>query len=325
MNPKQLPYPFALPATLLALSLAPCLVLGGCAKNSEGDAETEAIQRQIQKQFPVNFDQQLSPAELAAVVRDFKAILDSSVNAASGSLFESAFGGTRVDAVVQYMGERVHYILAPDLPISARIEMGATAPEPSPSPSSPQDPQKRGIVLATNVGTVVWMIQEAHPEESLFLRFNSERVHFETSRVGLIQLGKSYASAALTSLERATVLVHEGRHSDCTGGLMQSDLAKIRAGEYPASNLCGHRHVACPAGHALEGLPACDEHPWGAYSIEAIYASAIEKTCDKCTSEQRELAAVAKLDALSRILVLEPMLKGELGLPDMSSSGVLNR
>jgi hypothetical protein len=124
----------------------------------------------------------------------------------------------------------------------------------------------------------------------------------------------------ITSALRTSTLVHEARHSDCTGGMDSDDVGRIRAGGMPASTECFYRHVDCPKGHPMAGLEACDEIAWGAYTMGALFSAALAKNCTNCSEEEKQQALMVTMDGFSRVLVLEAMMKGQLGDPDMSSS-----
>ena len=73
---------------------------------------------------------------------------------------------------------------------------------------------------------------------------------------------------------------------------------------------CGHLHEACPAGHSLEGIIACDVHPWGAYVIDAIYSAAIVEKCSSCSEVQIQAANANLLDVIQRPIFFEELLDG---------------
>src|SRR5262249_4759019 len=145
-------------------------------------------------------------------------------------------------------------------------------------------------------------------------RVGEEKVALNSSRVGIIQLGVGYTQKvgqgseqryARTEVERVSTLVHEARHSDCTGGLWKSDLERFRKGDMPTHRECGHLHINCPPDHALAGLPACDGAPWGAYAIGGLYSAGVFKTCKNCDEKTKALAKADALDQLSRVQGLE--------------------
>ena len=138
---------------------------------------------------------------------------------------------------------------------------------------------------------------------------------------------------------RQATLVHEARHSDCTGGVSQAALNVARnsrniiefVNNYPAMN-CGHLHTMCPAWHEFKDLPACDRHFWGAYAVGYVFAAA--KQDPNSTGFRDVLLRYMENDSASRLLYLtkgtnriidvEPMLNGQYGLPDMTSSGIVD-
>jgi hypothetical protein len=121
---------------------------------------------------------------------------------------------------------------------------------------------------------------------------------------------------------RQAILVHEARHSDCTGGISQTDLQTLRDAQNDdvtnalvAHMHCGHLHVKCPAGHEYAGLQACDNEAWGAYTVGEMYYRGVRED-PNISGENRALADAVIVDYKSRSLVPRD------GMADMSSSGV---
>jgi hypothetical protein len=116
--------------------------------------------------------------------------------------------------------------------------------------------------------------------------------------------------------------MHEARHSDCTGGISNNDLAILRASHNTRetdrtfnNRACGHMHTYCPAGHTFEKYLACDDRPWGAYAIQYVYLRALLTTYQ---GADRAIMDASVVDTRSRLL----MDVGSMGRPDMSSAGL---
>jgi hypothetical protein len=238
-----------------------------------------------------------------------------------GSLIRLVFQGGEdvMTGVVRYLDERVNYIFSSESDTDSLIQVGRRMSDRVAQESS------GAVVMAMNIGMAGWLIHEAvGPNQGTFFKFEGKKIPLSSSRVGLIQLGEGYSRDNVSSLERIETLVHEGRHSDCTGGLSQSALEGLRLGILPSERACGHTHVACPEGHPLAGLMACDDHPWGAYTVGAVFSIMMSRSCENCTESEKQMAELSALDSLSRVdeTIMEGSLNGEYGAPDMSSQGV---
>ncbi len=186
--------------------------------------------------------------------------------------------------------------------------------------------------IAANLGTLGWFISLAmQPKETVF-RFGETILPIQESRVGVVQLGRIYSKrrflglgeAKLPSIVRISTLVHEARHSDCTGGVTMGQVEALLNQGVVLNPSCGHLHGECPAGHDLAGITACDTHAWGAYAVGAVFSAWVERSCTSCTEKERQASYADALDSISRVVPIEAMLNGEAGLPDMSSSGVIS-
>jgi hypothetical protein len=119
-------------------------------------------------------------------------------------------------------------------------------------------------------------------------------VESTSTRMGLIGLTGAYSTLKDQNdkeipipLEgRISVLVHEGRHSDCPDS-------------FDAEN-CGYQHRICPTGHPLAGERACDNSVWGPYAIQAVYLSSTQDNYKVNSLENRVIEAMTN-DNFSRI------------------------
>ncbi|HAR41495.1 MAG TPA: hypothetical protein DCS07_02505 [Bdellovibrionales bacterium] len=262
-------------------------------------------------------DPGVGKSERALLVEDVSRISSIEIQSAPGTAFDLIFGGTNTNHVLTYLDERINYFIPEDGEIDSRLVIVRDSLFPDNESSS-----KKVMTMATNVGTVLWMIKEASSPTEVAFRFGSRLIQLDSSRVGIIRLGEGYKEDFAPSISRQSTLVHEARHSDCTGGLPRSTIEDLINGKLPEDPACGHLHAICPADHSFAGYAACDKEAWGAYAVEAIFTAVIAKTCTNCSETEKQIALISAADSLSRVLVLEDMLSGRLGPPNMTSDGV---
>jgi hypothetical protein len=283
----------------------------------------------IDKQVSIKLDPALDQPTQDLIRADVHALENYQFKADPNGYYAKAFGGTTAQDALRFMGERINYMVPQQDDLLKRLRLGPFpipgANDSSDDGSSVNDP--RAVVMALNIGTALWFVQLANKSPfTLNFKIGDTSVPLTSPRVGLVELGPGYTmtqtpgGTQITAVIRSETLVHEARHSDCTGGLAQSDLDLINAGQMPQNHECGHLHINCPEGHPLAGLPACDDLPWGAYTIGALYAKELALSCQNCTAVERAQAVADAADSFSRVTVLADMLNGKYGDPDMSSS-----
>lgn len=277
----------------------------------------------VYKRMSVKLDSELTHDEKALLTEDLYQTMQYDLGGVDPkSVFAKAFGGVKTDNVVDYLDARINYILPQKVKLNSRLGVAETVDADQPT-------DDKIYTVALNVGTVLWFEALAKLPQKIEFTIDGDKIPLESSRVGIIQLGEGYTlkkddDYIFPQVIRVSTLVHEARHSDCTGGALASDLARIIKGELPSSHACGHLHVRCPEGHAYEGSFACDAEAWGAYSIEAVYDLALMKTCKNCSTADKKMAEIAAADSLSRVLIpLEDLYNGKAGAPDMSSSNLI--
>lgn len=224
--------------------------------------------------------------------------------------FNQIFGGGDADAVVRYMNERVKYIYYD---------------------TSDKISQETGV-NAYNVDVNWWRsiyndyltakgIGSGTPATIFSVKVNGKEVKLDGPRRGLMGIGMGYMDMRNNPMIRLGTLVHEARHSDCTAlppfedvkGFLYQDNYDVK------TPTCNHHHVNCPAGHDLEGKPACDNHAWGAYSVAMVFGETVYHDCAECSEEDKQSALAKAMDSKTRVLVLDSMLNGSLGSPNMNS------
>lgn len=226
--------------------------------------------------------------------------------------FSQIFGGNKSSNVAQYFDTRVNYALSASTNIDDRFVVSV-------QPDNLVLALSEGVVMASNLSYYLWYESKAREPDLVQFEINGKTLKISSTRIGVMQIGDPYVG--LTTIEQVTILVHEARHSDCTGGTLASDIERWRSGLIPLNHACAHLHALCPPGHPLAGEYACDEHPWGAYIIGAIYAAAISVTCSSCTETQKAIAEISSMESLTRLLYdLGDLLNGRFGPPNMSSS-----
>ncbi|MBI2606408.1 MAG: hypothetical protein HYW49_10040 [Deltaproteobacteria bacterium] len=272
----------------------------------------------------IKFDPALTYSEKQMVIGDINAMTRFKLQFLPKSYFAHVFGGTSASNVIDFLDARINYIIPQSADLEARLRMGTIYK--SLGDESGASKPAEAFTMATNIGMVLWLEREANRPHEIRFTFGDAMIPLDSSRIGIVQLGEGYTNPKFELVARTGTLVHEARHSDCTGGLTKADIARLKQGELPEKRTCGHMHVTCPAKHAMHGLAACDDHMWGAYAVGAMYENALssEKTCLNCDEETLAIAKMAAFDSLSRILVIKDFMSGKAGLPDMSSSGVID-
>lgn len=244
--------------------------------------------------------------------------------------FSNFFGGSTTADVVGYLDARLRHYFDPD---DASVAI-------SPSWIFNQDwltgdqratgATKKGETGAANIGMLAW-IAGLTANTPVEMRIAGRSIPVDSSRTGIMMIGEGYKETTKDRYENTIVLppeyrqyflVHEARHSDCTGGISSLEVDRIRRGrssdelDHAVRDIhCGHMHIKCPAGHDFEGIPACDSEAWGAYTAGEIFYRAVRE--DPNISElDFQIASIVIIDTASRTQV------SRSGRPDMSSSGV---
>ncbi len=195
------------------------------------------------------------------------------------------------------------------------------------------EPAMVGSVLAFNLSPLLWiqMLLENHPYIVVYVK--GETVSIQSIRDGLMVITENYPQyyqanqcdwKEVPQTERQAILIHEARHSDCTGGISVAELEILRSAENKEdaftkfqNRRCGHLHVKCEHLPELKGVEACDRHAWGAHAVQSVFLGAAILNTQDQTAKQRLKSTF--LEMMSRI----DLPDSEKAVPpDMSSSGV---
>lgn len=307
-------YRQALWAGLLAVLAASCGA-GGSEQGPQGawreshdplEGEFRALGLALQ------FDPAMASSDISNVEEAILSVSRGHWIGRSSSWFDGVFGGAGPQDALRYLDERVRYLLPADAFPEERLVLRGV---------DEQEPDQQ--VAARNIGVLAWLEAELASPRRLEFQFGAESLPLESSRVGIVMLGPAYSG--LPAILRAGVLIHEARHSDCTGGLEEEDLKALAEGAEPRSPACGHLHAVCPSWHELSGIAACDDHPWGAYAVEALFLAELARRCVDCSESVRQIAYVEAASAWGRVRGASELLSGRAGNPDMSSSGIRRR
>jgi len=254
--------------------------------------------------------------------------------------FTQVFGGNTAADLVNYLNTRLHYYLTPD-------DDAGIYPQKFDNDGWEKDEdgvanrhrlkeysslfgQEGGVVLgALNIGTEYWLDGLIN-NTKVTLRLGDQYIPVDSSLVGIVLLGEGYTDKLSDghkhwvdqpAFVRQGILLHEARHSDCTGGVSEADLKIARAAtsaqefaKKSTMTACGHLHTFCPADmKPYENMPACDSEAWGAYSVEGMFLTAM--SMGDLSEVDKNVAMATAIDRLSRVQV---KITGD---PDMSSSG----
>ena len=269
----------------------------------------------------IKMDPSVSEEQQSLLQQDAYNVLHYQLNLPSNSFYQQSFGGAKITALLPYLNDRIQYILASDDTdyLNDRIRTIWL-----PRLQDTADENSVSIQMASNVGTALWF-ESVRQNTKIAMKIGVNAVPITSPRVGIIALGPGYTTTAaknhFSSMDRSAALVHEARHSDCTGGLSTEDKLALKSGRDIINSTCGHSHVLCPPGHPLAGIFACDGHPWGAYAIEWVYANSVAQGCVNCDAVTKSVALMVATDAASRVTNFQSLLAGKAGKPDMTSEG----
>lgn len=128
---------------------------------------------------------------------------------------------------------------------------------------------------------------------------------------------------------RIGTLVHEARHSDCTGGVKTSSLnayiksyVKTTQVSTEITGTCGHFHNICPPDSDYAGQLACDTHLWGSFAVGGMFSLLIDSKCTNCSEDEKNQGMIDAQDQLSRVTQIDRLTDktNPAPWPDMTHS-----
>lgn len=304
-------------------------LVSGCGKPSE-----EIIFLDAKNQMA------LAKADIAALARaPVEGAIE--VDALGGALYTKVFGGVDPTNLTLFFNERVHHLVDLDrtrIRVKGSLDKDDWLNDPV-DPDATPAPDKSNRVAGVNISTVYWLLALVNGAEVTFVDQDRHFIPVESSRTGVIGLGPAYVEAErnrkgesfqIPVSIRHSILLHEARHSDCTGGIDEDQLEKLRSAKSAAEveesiMACGHRHTKCKSGE-FEGLPACDGEYFGAYSVSAIFLLAEcyamkKNSTDRIEFENMKMQVIDQFSRLDLVQDAEAFLSGKLNVvPDMTSS-----
>lgn len=227
--------------------------------------------------------------------------------------FGDVFGGEKVKDVFNFIDDRTAYYVAPKTLSTSRLYSKRYALQAD----------GKSLTLAKNIGATLFLTSIFQDSE-LLVGLGNSYISVSDSRVGIIELENEFFKIGTlgrdgAKVARMGVLVHESRHSDCNAEIKRSDVlasVKFRGSSWTLPAACTHGHVACPVGHDYAGMQVCDDHPWGAYGVSAVFAARLAQ-CENCSETARQVALMFAIDQVSRVKDAKKAFSGEMGPPDM--------
>ncbi len=308
--------------TLLVLNIILATLSVACGKDADEEKENKPsfnLAPLSVSGVEIGFEESMLSATQNLVNDDFTNI--SKINLSTkDNLFLDMFGGPSSKSVLNFIDERVNIVV----PFGFEPELSALVSEETEANyklAAVTGKDEKKATVAENLGVAYWLGSVVENIPSLRMKIGNTFLKVNSPRIGLVKLGEHYSE--FEQFVRMSTWVHEARHSDCTGGLSDSQIKKIRETKEIKDTqnwTCGHLHSICPKGHDYEGLAACDNSDWGAYAVGAVFGDAVAADCLNCTLEQKKIAQIYALDSWSRVLNAEQLKSGQLGKPNMTSA-----
>jgi hypothetical protein len=284
-------------------------------------------EQQVERMVSLRFDPTVSPVLQETVKRDIRSMANFDFEIGPSDPFRQVFGTEGSRSVIRYIDERINYVIGPEVSINeyVRTDSGGSGSSAAPrfhrqiAPAS-YGHAERPRILAQNIGIDLWLNQEAFGAGNMMFSLGGSAIPITSPRIGLFRIFPDYLTDFF--IENISAIIHEARHSDCTGGLTDDLIQAVQAGEQSIPSQCGHLHSICPSSvQDYGGLAACDAFAWGAYSVQALWLDHVVNHCRNCRRRDQILANGILLDTLLRIPNYQRMVRGDFGPPNMSSAG----
>lgn len=296
----------------------------------------------------INFSKKVNQQHIDTLKGDIQNLKSLDLNGKTTKAFKNIFASQKVkgDALNNWLNERVQFIVEQDFLESAQIrpleemsqmvnhslkndfEIERTVKKlKGKDLSSPDTYRNLGIneihssgqsgVVMSNLGTAIYYLGK---QNNVVVGVDFETVDDKvvtlpvtSPRSGLIQIGPvlfsprflvdpSNTEAKVNSYNRSATLLHEARHSD---------------GNSEGESL-GFLHNNCPAGHDLEGAPACDFNGNGPYAVGGVFMYEVATKCgDDCSEADKGALKARAFDSFSRVM----KVNGKLTFLDSAPEG----
>jgi hypothetical protein len=310
--------------TLTLFLISTCLI-SACGKSTTSVNDSELARIQLAKSD-------------ASELQNFNPIGAQLIDENLNGNFSKIFGGSDAASVQKYFNDRVHHFVDSTM-ISLwangeKLEMTNNDSSPKAAPT----PDVTNQIQALNITTPIWLEGLANNLNIELKDGDGTMISVDSSRAGIIELGAAYLPTFQSSSGRTytipvearqAILMHEARHSDCTGGFSGAQLAIFKTvkdtddldTKFPLMT-CGHLHQKCLDGD-FKGIEACDGEAFGAYTMGAVYALAGSYSSTDPVAV--EILKANFVDYLSRVqggIDMTAVLTGKTPItPDMSSDG----
>ncbi|MBY0386072.1 hypothetical protein K2X05_13015 [bacterium] len=207
------------------------------------------------------------------------------------------FGGTESRNVHRFISERVKYVYSFDEIFGFNIDVfsnnqkvySGTLKSMAGEEENDSGPLN---IAGANIGAGL-AIAEYSENLEIKIHLPTGAMDIGSLRLGLVALTKYYSviptqdgkEISVPLDGRVSVLVHEGRHSDCPSGF--------------SSDNCGFMHRKCTSGPAA-GYPACDNSYWGPYALGGLYLKSALAKYRSSSMDYRIIQALMD-DSFSRL------------------------
>ena len=273
-----------------------------------------------------------------------------------GGVFEpfcAVFGANGADGVRSFVRERNEKYFTMEELLEAQLEPAPSsvpygrftaAPLDPDDEPSPEDKDAEVKTTAFNFSAGIFLLGVANDRAFRIRGRNLDEIVYST-RGALIGVNSDYQQARfvadtraqcgaqaadrlrrLLAIERQGALVHEARHSDCTGGIDRETIRCARNQRDPlgpcdsGNSECSHPHSICRSG-VYRGHPACERKPWGSYSVQLVFLREAAKQLAPGSADARflrDLIVDLRLRYEPDTFDVDAMLRGDLGPPDLT-------